>query len=152
MIELIEVSTEDLATDVSVTMDLGQRIKCRSRVQLDDGREAGIFLPRGNVLQHGDVLRSRCGLLVQVHAAAEKLSVCHCADPLLFARACYHLGNRHVQLQIGDSRLSYQHDHVLDDMLRGLGLLVSCEDAPFQPESGAYSGGHSHGDQHDHAH
>ena len=65
------------------------------------------------------------GLIVQVRAAAEPVSEVRCDDPLLLARACYHLGNRHVPLQIGDGLLRYQHDHVLDDMLRGLGLQPS---------------------------
>ena len=85
--------------------------------------------------------------VVVVRAAAEPVSEVCCGDPLLFARACYHLGNRHVPLQIDDGRLRYQHDHVLDDMLRGLGLQVGFAEAPFEPEPGAY-GGSAHGHAH----
>ncbi len=116
---------------------------------LDDGREAGIFLERGDALRDGDCLISDDGLVVQVKAAAELVSTATCADPLLLARACYHLGNRHVALQIEPGRLRYLHDHVLDDLVRGLGLEVTVEDAPFEPEPGAY-GGHAHGHGHNH--
>ena len=125
---------------------------------LDDGREAGVFLARGETLRDGDLLGSADGTLVCVRAAAEPVSEVHCDDPLLLARACYHLGNRHVALQITPGRLRYQHDHVLDDMLRGLGLQPAFVEAPFEPEPGAYggsahghAGGHGHGHSHGHA-
>ena len=116
---------------------------------LDDGREAGIFLERGDALHEGDLLHGDDGLAVRVTAAAEQVSTVTCSDPLLLARACYHLGNRHVALQIEPGRLRYLHDHVLDDLVRGLGLEVTVEDAPFEPEPGAY-GGHAHGHGHNH--
>jgi urease accessory protein len=85
--------------------------------------------------------------VVQVRAAPETLSVADCRDPLLLARACYHLGNRHVPVCIRAERLSYPHDPVLDAMLRGLGLAVRVELGPFEPEPGAYASGagHAHG-------
>jgi urease accessory protein len=132
-----------------VTLTLAQRQKSRLRVMLDDGREAGIFLERGDALREGDLLVGDDGLAVRVTAAAERVSAVTCPDPLLLARACYHLGNRHVALQIEPGRLRYLHDHVLDDLLRGLGLEVTVEDLPFEPEPGAY-GGHSHGHGHNH--
>ncbi|MGB0867188.1 MAG: urease accessory protein UreE [Granulosicoccaceae bacterium] len=137
----------------NLRLDYDQRVKCRLRAQLEDGREVVLFLPRGSVLKDGDILNSPCGLQVLVVAAEECLSVCAVDDPLMFARACYHLGNRHVPLQIRDGELSYQHDHVLDDMLRGFGLEVHNRMASFHPENGAYSShgvGHSH--SHSHAH
>jgi urease accessory protein len=134
-----------------VTLSLEQRWKSRLRVALDDGREAGIFLERGDALKDGDHLASDDGLEVQVKAAPERVSTVACADPLLLARACYHLGNRHVALQIEPGRLRYLHDHVLDDLVRGLGLAVRVEQAPFEPESGAYGGPvHSHDPGRDH--
>ncbi len=134
-----------------VTLSLEQRWKSRLRVALDDGREAGIFLERGDALKDGDHLASDDGLEVQVKAAPERVSTVACADSLLLARACYHLGNRHVALQIEPGRLRYLHDHVLDDLVRGLGLAVRVEQAPFEPESGAYGGPvHSHDPGHDH--
>jgi urease accessory protein len=135
----------------SVTLTWAQRTRSRLRVSLDDGRAAGILLPRGSSLRDGDGLESEDGLRVRVRAAPETLSQAHSADPLLLARACYHLGNRHVALQIEADRLSYLHDHVLDDLLRGLGVSVSVVSGPFEPEAGAY-GGTSHGHGHGHGH
>ena len=114
---------------------------------LDDGREAGIFLQRGRTLRDGDCLSDAEGLvMVRVLAAAERVSTVVGDDGPLLARACYHLGNRHVPLQIDSGRLRYRHDHVLDAMVRGLGLAVVVEDAPFDPEPGAYGGSaHTHG-------
>ena len=84
-----------------------------------------------------------------IRAAAETVSEVRCNDPLQLARACYHLGNRHVPLQIEAGLLRYQHDHVLNEMVQGLGLEVSVRQAPFEPEPGAY-GGSTHGHSHDH--
>lgn len=137
----------------TLTLPYEQRIKCRLRVTLDDGSDAGIMLERGTALRDGDCITSEDGVTVRVRAAAETVSCVRCADPLLLARACYHLGNRHVPLQIDPGLLRYQHDHVLDDMLRGLDLEVTVEQAPFEPEPGAYSGhGHTHGHEHDREH
>jgi urease accessory protein len=100
------------------------------------------------VLAHGDRLHTDDGVSYEVVAADESLSVATTNDVLVLARAAYHLGNRHVPLQIGVGRLAYQHDHVLDDMVRRLGLSLTFENAPFEPESGAY--GHSHHDREHH--
>jgi urease accessory protein len=134
----------------TLTLPLDRRVRSRLRVTLDDGREAGVFLPRGEVLRDGDLLASGGGMIVRVRAANEPVSEVCSDDPLLLARACYHLGNRHVALQIDAGRVRYRHDHVLDDMLRGLGLEPFAVEAPFEPEPGAY-GGSAHG-HHDHAH
>lgn len=135
-----------------LTLPYERRIISRQRVRLDDGSEAGLFLARGTVLQDGDYLQSDSGELVQVKAAAETVSSLYCNEPLPLARACYHLGNRHVPLQIAATMLRYQHDHVLDAMLHGLGLVVTVEQAAFEPEPGAYGGGHSHTHDPDHTH
>lgn len=143
----------DVESRVSLTWE--QRTRSRLRVQLDDGRTAGILLPRGTTLRDGDGLESEEGLRVGVRAASETLSRVESADTLLLARACYHLGNRHVALQIEPERLSYLHDHVLDDLVRGLGLSVRITSAPFEPEPGAYGGspqGHQHAGARDHDH
>ena len=133
----------------SLTLSLEQRVKSRQRVTLDNGREAGLFLPRGSVLQQGDRLQAESGEIIEIVAAREQVSTVYISDPLLMARACYHLGNRHVPLQISDGFLRYQHDHVLDDMLRRMGLHINAEQAPFEPEAGAY-GGHQHAHGHHH--
>lgn len=148
MLTLTRKTRPDSAVSTTLTLPYEQRIKCRLRVTLDDGRAAGLFLERGSALRDGDCVASEDGVAVRVRAAAETVSSVRCADPLLLARACYHLGNRHVPLQIDLGVLRYQHDHVLDDMLRGLGLEVTIEQARFEPEPGAYSAQkheHSHG-------
>jgi urease accessory protein len=147
MIRLIEKITVPATAEARLTLPLQQRVKCRARVVLDDGREAGVFLPRGSTLRAGDLLRSEQGLVVEVVAADEDLSLLRSDDALLLARACYHLGNRHVPVQISPGAIRYAHDHVLDDMISGLGLTVLREKGPFEPEPGAYGGsvaGHGH--------
>ncbi len=135
----------------TLTLALDKRIRSRLRVTLDDGTAAGVFLPRGQTLRDGDLLADAGGTVVAVRAAPEPLSEVRCDDALALARACYHLGNRHVALQIGKGFIRYQHDHVLDELVEGLGLMVEFEQAPFEPEAGAYDGGgHAHGHGHEH--
>ncbi len=139
--------TEKLATartpDVQLTLPYQLRTKSRLRTALDTGEEVGIVLERGSVLRNGEMLLAQDGRVVRIIAAPETVSTVCSGDPLALTRAAYHLGNRHVALQIGPDWLRYQHDHVLDEMVRGLGLDVAVEEAPFEPEPGAY-GGHSH--------
>src|SRR5690606_19401857 len=118
------------------------------------GREVGIQLPRGTELHQGQRLLADSGEHIEIIASAELVSTATATSPLHLLQAAYHLGNRHVPLQVSEHWLRYQHDHVLDDMVRGLGLVVTVEQAAFQPESGAY---HRHGDggrspEHDHSH
>jgi urease accessory protein len=127
----------------TLTLPYEARQKSRLLAKLDNGADVGLFLPRGTVLRGGDLLTGPGGEVVRIESAPEPLSVARTADPLRFARACYHLGNRHVALQIQPGELRYLADHVLDDMVRGLGLDVSRESAPFEPEPGAYRG-HGH--------
>lgn len=149
MREIHERLSAPAAPAATLTLPFELRQKSRLRAQLDNGEDIGLFLPRGTVLRAGDLLKASDGLIVQVRAAAETVSTASTAEPLLFARACYHLGNRHVPLQIGPGWLRYPHDHVLDDMVRELGLAVLCEQAAFEPEAGAYGSGQS---QHAHHH
>jgi len=152
MLELDRL-TEKGEPCATLTLPLEKRTRSRLRVTLDDGVEAGVFLERGQVLHDGDLLTNSDGFIVQVRAAAEPVSEVRSEDPLLLARACYHLGNRHMPLQIAEGLLRYQHDHVLDEMLRGLGLHPAFVRAPLEPEPGAYGGSveaHSHGNDHDH--
>ncbi|MFP6654208.1 MAG: urease accessory protein UreE [Myxococcota bacterium] len=153
MMELIELREDAGETSDCLTLPYDLRQKSRQRVQLDSGREAAVLLPHGSRLRQGDRLRSSEGDFVQVHAAAEALSTVRTDDLVLLARACYHLGNRHVPLQVGNGWLRYQPDHVLDDMIRGLGLEVTPAQVSFEPERGAY---HDHGSspsqKHQHAH
>ncbi|MBV7296512.1 urease accessory protein UreE [Enterovibrio paralichthyis] len=150
MIEFTQVVSGEQDKDLpTVHLPIDARIKSRLRITLDDGREAGLFLPRGNTLRSGDVLKAESGEEVRVIAADEKVSTAHAEDGVLLARLAYHLGNRHVPLQVGDWWVRYQHDHVLDEMVGLLGGTVIVEMAPFEPEAGAY-GGHSSGHHHSH--
>jgi len=152
MLEFTKIALEQGQKPLcSLTLPLELRKKSRQRAQLDNGQTAAIRLPRGTVLMHGDLLATEGGELIEVKAAPEFLSRVRCDQPLLLAKACYHLGNRHVPLQIETGRVSYLHDHVLDDMLRGLGLTVEHLTAPFEPEPGAYGGSGGSGGHH-HAH
>lgn len=159
MIELVELIGNDLPGSDTlpwVELPIDLRIKSRQRVVLNNGESAGLFLTRGTVLRDGDVVASQTGERVRIKAAPEKVSTARTDDALTLARAAWHLGNRHVPVQITESFVRYQHDHVLDDMLQRHGLQVTVEMAPFEPEAGAYqqqgSHGHSHGHSHDHTH
>jgi urease accessory protein len=132
------------------------RARSRFRARLVSGEEVGVLLARGQILRGGDRLLAEDGRIVEVAAAPEWVSTLRASDVRLLARAAYHLGNRHVALQIGEGWLRYIHDHVLDDMVRGLGGELTIEQAPFEPEAGAYHGQHEHGghghDEHEHEH
>jgi urease accessory protein len=136
----------------TVTLTYDQRCKSRQRLRLDDGSEAALVLERGTVLADGERLQADDGGVVVVKAAPETLSCVRTSDALALARAAYHLGNRHVPLQIAPGELCYQHDHVLDDLVATLGLAVSVVTAPFQPEGGAYGRGHEPAREHHHHH
>ena len=140
-------------SELTITLPWSLRQRSRFRTRLDGGREVGVFLSRGEILRDGDRLEAEDGRCVRVVAAAEDVAVARSFDPHELARACYHLGNRHVPLQIGAGCVRFQPDHVLEDMLRELGLAVRRETSPFQPEPGAYGRGrqaHSHGHEHSH--
>jgi len=128
----------DANTDDFLTLPHFLRERSRQRVHLDSGREAGLLLPRGTVLRDGDLLLADDGTTVRVRAQAEPLSEVPFDTPLAMAKACFHLGNRHVPLEITDGRIRYNHDPVVDDMLRGMGFEVGALMAPFHPEAGAY--------------
>jgi len=104
------------------------------------------------VLRENDVLKCKDGTLVRVLCADEAVSEVIADEELSLLKAAYHLGNRHVPLQVEKTFLRYQQDYVLDDMVKGLGLTVQHKKAAFNPESGAYSGGHSHKHSHSHGH
>ena len=151
MLKLTEIYHDAGPVYASVTLTLEQRARSRQKVELDNGETAGLFLERGRTLRHGDRLRAESGEVVEVRAAEEAVSTLYVDDPVQLARASYHLGNRHVPLQIGTGFVRYQHDHVLDDMLAAMGLAVVSEQARFEPEAGAYHGSnHAHGDAHRH--
>lgn len=133
--ERVEASGKE---DASLTLPFETRQKYRFQASLDNGKKVGVMLPRAGVLRGGDCLRTEDGQLVKVCAANEEVSVVEHDDPFTLMRVCYHLGNRHVPLQIGRGWVRYQRDHVLDDMVQQLGLAVKHDNAPFEPETGAY--------------
>ena len=135
------------------------RQKSRLRARLVSGEEVALLLPRGDLLRGGDLLVASDGRVIEVIADPEKLLHVTCGSPAALARAAYHLGNRHVPVQVGEGYLRLAADHVLEDMLKGLGAKLAPVEAPFEPEAGAYTaGGHHHHDQereakiHDHHH
>lgn len=125
------------------------RQKSRLRVTTKSGIDAGLFLDRGIILRDGDLLKSDGGLVLQIIAAHEPVYDVVAETSKALMCAAYHLGNRHVPLQIGDGWLRLEQDHVLKEMLLGLGMNVTATQAPFEPEAGAYGGGHRHGDSED---
>ena len=138
----------------SVELDWDVRQKSRFDATDSQGRALGVFLPRGSVVRGGDVLVGEDGSLVIVHAAAQPLlKVTHCSEhggPADLPRAAYHLGNRHVQLELKPDHLKLEPDHVLADMLRQQHLIVTEVNEAFEPEGGAYAPAHGHGHDHDH--
>lgn len=132
----------------SVTLAFERRVRSRQRIVLD----ALIDLPRGMVLRDGSLLADADGHVLVVRAAAQAVSIARAEDACVLLRGAYHLGNRHTAVQLGVGCLRYLHDHVLDDMLRGLGLEVDFAQMPFEPEAGAYGAGAVSGHAHAHGH
>jgi urease accessory protein len=143
----------------AATVELDWDVRQKSRFDCTDSRDRhlGVFLPRGTAVRGGDV----DGSLVKVIAAPQPvLVITHCTEhgsPFDLTRAAYHLGNRHVPIELKPDHLKIEPDHVLADMLRAMHLIVKEDLAAFEPEAGAYGshGGHSHGhghDGHDHDH
>lgn len=137
---------EPVVAKVTLTHD--QRDRGRLKLTSDTGEEVRVFLERGKPLLVGEYLKSVCGRHLQVEGAKEEVLEAGCDDWRIFARACYHLGNRHVRIEVGDRWLRIKPDHVLEEMLQLLGLETRQCEAVFMPESGAYAHGHHH--HHDH--
>jgi urease accessory protein len=130
--------------EAELVMPFDLRQKSRLRTQTTTGEETGLFMPRGDILRDGDFLEADDGRVVRVRAKPEKVLQIGCPDRLQLARVAYHLGNRHVPLQIGDGWLRIANDYVLRRMVEGLGASTVELEAPFEPEAGAYGGGHHH--------
>ena len=143
----------------ATTVELDWDVRQKSRFDATDsgGRHLGVFLPRGTLVRGGDVLVAEDGSMIKVIAAAQpvlEVRICSAhGTPFDLLRAAYHLGNRHVQLELQPDHLKLEPDHVLADMLRQMHLIVAETQAAFEPEGGAYAaGGHGHGHAHEHAH
>ena len=131
----------------TVHLTFEARSKSRLLLTLDSGERAALVLERGRVLKDGDVVRMQDGREVLVISAEEALLEASSNDVLLLTRAAYHLGNRHVAVQVMPGRLRFLNDHVLAEMVRKLGLNVEAVQAAFEPEGGAYGHHHAHGSQ-----
>lgn len=135
-----------LAGCATVTLSLAQRRRSRQRLLLDDGSEVGMAIERGQTLRHHDVLVTDQNQYIQVLAALENVVRVSADSPWQLARAAYHLGNRHILLEIGEGFLQFEHDPVLIEMLEQIGgLTIETVNAIFEPDVGAYGGGHRHG-------
>ena len=145
------------------TVELDWDVRQKSRFDTTDsaGRHIGVFLPRGTLVRGGDILVAADGSLIRVIAAPQAvLRITPCPQhgtPFDLVRAAYHLGNRHVQIELKSDHLKIEPDHVLADMLRTMHLIVKPSEEGFEPEGGAYAAGghghdHSHGHEHGHKH
>ncbi|MEN3111565.1 urease accessory protein UreE [Uliginosibacterium paludis] len=147
MLLIESLYTGDTPATEQLVLNFDARTKSRLRTQLASGEEVGLFLPRGTILRGGAMLESKDGRIVEVVSAPEALVEARCASALELTRAAYHLGNRHVAVQVCDNALRIQQDHVLEHMLEGLGARLTRLDAPFEPEAGAYAHGHHHSER-----
>ena len=145
----------------TITLDWDTRQKSRFDATDSAGRALGIFLPRGTVVRGGDVLVAEDGSLVRVEAAPQAvLRITACTEhgsPFDLTRAAYHLGNRHVPIELQADHLKIEPDHVLADMLRAMHMTVIEVSESFEPENGAYGdhgghAGHGHSPAHGHDH
>jgi urease accessory protein len=141
------LATVLLKRAAAVQLDWDVRQKSRFDATDSQGRHLGVFLPRGTVVRGGDVLLAEDGSMVRVEAAPQAvLRITTCSQhgtPFDLTRAAYHLGNRHVPIELQPDHLKIEPDHVLADMLQRMHLMVATVSEPFEPESGAY-GGHEH--------
>jgi urease accessory protein len=135
MLEVHELVTGGRPTD-RLVLPWELRRKSRLRATTAAGAVIGIFLPRGTTLLAGSLLRASDGQIILIEAALEDVSTIRAADPTLLARVAYHLGNRHIRTEIGAGYVRYRHDRAVDGLLRGLGVAVIPEEAPFEPERG----------------
>jgi urease accessory protein len=144
MLRIEQHAATDASADAQLVLTYELRQKCRFTSRLSCGEEVAVNLPRGGVLRDADLLLADDGRAVRVVAAKERLLRVAASNPQALARAAYHLGNRHAALQVGVDFLQLPYDHVLADMLQRLGAQVTEVIAAFEPEAGAYGGGHQH--------
>lgn len=137
-----QIQSDTWDAELILTFEL--RSKSRLRTRAENGEEVGLFLTAGQPLQHGEIVQAQDGRLVKVLAKPEPLLHVTCTSDRELTRAAYHLGNRHVHLQVGEGWLRLLQDSVLEAMLVQLGATVIALEAPFDPETGAYGGGHHH--------
>ena len=145
MLEVISVAEYRREYLHSVSLTYDQRIKGRLKTVCDDGTPLGLFIERGRMLLQGDLLVAKTGEIIMVRAVAETLICASTKNSITLAKVCYHLGNRHVPLEIKSNKLFFQPDHVLENLCREWSLEVDSVRVPFNPESGAYGRSFAHG-------
>jgi urease accessory protein len=140
-------------------LSFDSRQKSRLRTKLVSGEEVGLMLPRGEILRGGDLVAASDGRVIEIVSQEEKIIHIEATSPQALAKVAYHLGNRHVPVEVGEGYLRIARDHVLEEMVKKLGAKVKHVEAPFEPEAGAYAGGHHQHDEmghggkiHDHHH
>lgn len=138
--------------DDQIILDHDHREKGRFKIRSKNGVEVRVFLKRGKALFVGECLKTECGQIIEVVGALEVVTEASCSDWEIFSKACYHLGNRHVKIQVLARQLRIKPDYVLEDMLQLLGLTVTKKTAVFIPELGAYAPGYTGHHHHDHEH
>ncbi len=143
--DLHSQNTGEAQLFLKLVLPFDLRQKSRLRTTLSDGTEIALYMPRGTILRHGDILQAEDGTFIRVESSVENVLIVTAANPHQLIRAAYHLGNRHTPVELGENYLKIETDPVLKDMLLQLGVWVKEDSAPFQPERGAYGGGHKHG-------
>ncbi len=149
MVRIEKILTETTGTLPPAKMEMLRlpfdlRQKSRQQAQFDSGETVQLFLPHGTRLKDGDLLETTDGRVAVVKATPERVLVVTADSTIGLARLAYHLGNRHTPVELGEGYLRLEYDSVLEEMLRGLGGKVEERSEPFEPEQGAYGGGHQH--------
>ncbi len=148
-----KLANQDASVSFTLALTAEERKRSRHRFEADNGKVVFLRLPRGMVLQDGDILQDEThDVSVRITAKSELVMTVSAHTPLDLLRAAYHLGNRHVPCEITTTHLRLSNDPVLRSMLEQLGLEVKEEFLPFQPETGAYGHGHKHEHRHEHDH
>lgn len=150
----VEFAQSDAAYQLVLPFEIRQKARFVAHLSQngESCKEVGLQLERGNILRDGDKVIAENGDIIEVVAGDEAVSTVHCEDAKTLARVCYHLGNRHVPLQVEAGWCRFGQDHVLNEMVELLGAKVVTENAPFEPEAGAYAHGHSHSAHSHHSH
>jgi len=147
--EVLLAGTWQGEADDTVVLDHDRRHRRRIRLTTSGGASVLLDLPRAHRLREGDALLCEDGARICVRSAPEPLFEISAPDPAALVRIAWHLGNRHLPTQLCGDRLRIREDHVIAEMVRGLGGSVTAISAPIDPEAGAYAGGHHHHHHHD---
>lgn len=142
MLEATKKTSSSSPAEARLRLPFELRRKSRQRARLESGEEVALMLPRGEVLRGGDRVIASDGRIIEIVSDEERLLHVEAATSAELSRMAYHLGNRHVPVEVGNGHLRLAEDHVLEEMLRRLGARVTLVQAPFEPEAGAYGGGH----------